>query len=55
MIHRHKNLHTSAPNPCASALHIDRDQATTHLEALCFQLDDIHRATQSTSAIGEVL
>ena len=46
MIYENKNLHISAPNPCASALHIDYTQATTQLEAL---------GSQPTSTIGEVL
>ena len=56
MIHRHKNLHTSEPNPCASALHIDYTQATTQLEALGKSRGDAdtRRAFQLTSTIGEV-
>ena len=56
MIYEHKNLHISAPNPCASALHIDYTQATTQLEALGKSLSnaDTRRAFLPTFVIGEV-
>ena len=70
MIHRHKNLHSSALNLSAPTLHINRNQANTQSQALgksrgdavyvrAFldlprDADALH-AFPPTSAIGEVL